>query len=136
MDLDQLQPSLAADLARENVGMNGLDQRRLAHAARAPEQGVVGRQALGEPLGVGGELVADAVDALEQRQVDAVDLLHRVERAARGAPDESVGGVEIGGGRRRRRKAVERVGDAGEKVVLVGRLVGHGAGDKGRAAPE
>ena len=60
-------------------GMRRLDQRRLAHAARAPEQRVVGRQAAREALGVLHQRVAHAVDALEQRHLDAVDARHRRE---------------------------------------------------------
>ncbi len=52
---------------------DGLDQRRFAHAARAPQQRIVGRQAAGEALGVLDQHVAHPVDALEQRHLDAVD---------------------------------------------------------------
>ena len=51
-----------------DAGMDRLDQRALAHAARAPEEHVVGRQAAREALGVLDQDVAHAVDALERRQ--------------------------------------------------------------------
>ena len=44
MDLDELQPVGRSDL-RVDGCVRRLDEGRLAHAARAPEQGVVGRQA-------------------------------------------------------------------------------------------
>ena len=47
VNLDQLQPAFA-DAAAIDLGVRRLDQRRLAHAARAPQQGVVGGQAAGE----------------------------------------------------------------------------------------
>ncbi len=59
-----------------DAGVHGLHQRRLAHAARAPQQRVVGGQAGGEALGVLGQDVAHPVDALEQRQLDAADMRH------------------------------------------------------------
>ena len=97
--------------------MRGFDQRRLAHAARAPQQRVVGRQARGEALGVLDQHVAHAVDALEQRHVDAVDARHRREPAPVGMPDEGIGGGEIGRGRRLRRQPLERGGDALSRYV-------------------
>ena len=63
VDLDQLQPvgRLAIDV---DAGMRRLDQRRFAHAARAPQQRVVGGQAVGEALGILDQDVAHPVDAL------------------------------------------------------------------------
>ena len=63
------EPELAAHL-----GVRGLHQRRLAHAARAPQQGVVGGQALGEAARVVEQLLGGAVDALEQAERLAVDV--------------------------------------------------------------
>ncbi len=62
-----------------------LDQRRLAHAARAPEQHVVGGQAGGEALGVVEQDVAHAVDAADQADIDPVDAVHRLEARRRSA---------------------------------------------------
>ena len=53
-----------------DLGVHGLDQRGLAHAACAPEQRVVGRQAAREAQGVLEQDFALAFDALEQDQVD------------------------------------------------------------------
>jgi hypothetical protein len=43
--------------------MGSLDQRRFAHAARAPQKNVVGGQAIGEAARIVEQDVADAVDA-------------------------------------------------------------------------
>ena len=52
----------AAGASARRLGVRRLDQARLAHAARAPEQHVVGRKAPGELPGVGEQRVARAVD--------------------------------------------------------------------------
>ncbi len=57
--------------------MRGLDQRRFAHAARAPQQRIVRRQAAGEALGILDQKIAHPIDALEQRHVDPVDAANR-----------------------------------------------------------
>jgi len=57
MDFDELQLSRATECA-----MRGLDQRGFAHAARAPEQSVVGGQSLREAPRVGEQEIARAVD--------------------------------------------------------------------------
>ena len=67
-DLDQDQPLEPGLAQRVDMGVHRLDQRRLAHAARAPEQRVVGAVAARELQRVGEEDVADVVDALEQRE--------------------------------------------------------------------
>ena len=92
VNLDQLQPvgRLAIGV---DAGMRGLDQRRFAHAARAPQQRVVGGQAIGEALGVLDQDVAHPVDALEQAEIDAADARHRREPAVR-MPDKGIGAVE------------------------------------------
>ena len=101
----------ASPLLREALidACDRLDQRRLAHAARAPQKHVVGGQAGGETLGVVDQDVAHAVDAADQPDVDAVDALHRLENARLGRPDEAVGRGEIGRLRRRRRQAADRL---------------------------
>ena len=62
VDLDQLQPVglLAVDV---DIGVSGLHQRRLAHAARAPQQRVVRGQPVGKALGVFDQDVPHPVDA-------------------------------------------------------------------------
>ncbi len=87
---------LAPAVRRVDRGMRGLDQRRLAHAARAPEQRVVGRQPAREALGILDQHVAHPVDALEQRHLDAVDRAAPARAAARP------------GARRRRRRRRSR----------------------------
>ena len=117
MDFDQLEAARDVLLAVDR-GVRRLDQRRLAHAARAPQKRVVGGQRAGEAPGVLDQKVAHPVDAAQERDVDAVDARDGRQRAAVGAPDEGFRGVEIGRGRGRRREPLERVGDAGEKVGL------------------
>ena len=130
MDLDQLQRQRSLGEAQVGIGMNRLDQRGLAHAARPPEQHVVGRQALGEALGILGQRVADAVDAAQERERDAVDLRHRHQLRARSLPDEGIGGLEVRGFAAGRGDAFERVGDAqqrGQRLVGGGFGRGHGS---------
>ena len=80
VDLDQLERRGRS--ACVEAGMDRLDQRALAHAARAPQQRVVGRQAAREALGVLEQDVAQPVDALEQVDLDPVDLGDRLQAAA------------------------------------------------------
>ncbi len=94
-------------------------QRRLAHAAGAPEQCVVGGQALGKALGVFHQHVPDAVDAFEQRHLDAVDARNR-SKPAIGVPHEGISGAKIGQCRALRCQPLERGGDALEHVALAG----------------
>ena len=63
-----------------HLGVRRLDQRRLAHAARAPQQRVVGGQAAGEAARVVEQLLGGAVDALEQAERLAVDVRRRAGR--------------------------------------------------------
>ena len=129
MDLDQLQVGAGgAQLLGEaaaHVGVHGLDQRRFAHAAGAPQQRVVGRQAAGKALGVLGELRRDVLDALQQLQRHAVDLRHRLEALGLGVPDESVGALEIGFRGRRRRQPLECRGEAFQALHQGGFVVHH-----------
>ena len=108
-----------------DLRMDRLDQGRLAHAAGAPEQGVVGRQAAGEALGVLDEDVAHPVDAAQQAHLDPVDLRHRREPAPGRMPHEGIGGREIGlaaaragrGAPARRRCAAKSARVSGETVT-------------------
>ena len=90
---------LPAGPAGVDLGMGRLDQRGLAHAACAPQQGVVGRQATGEALGVLDQGVARPVDAGEQAH------LHPRHLAAPGSA-----GARVPTGRRRRRRIEGRRG--------------------------
>jgi hypothetical protein len=92
--------------------MHRFHQRALAGAARPPQQDVVRREAGGEPLRVVEQDVAHAVDAAQQVEIDAVDRRDRLEPLALGVPDEGVGGGDVGRRVRRRREALERVGNA------------------------
>ena len=71
-------------------GVRRLDERALAGAAGAPQQYIVGREPGGEPLGVVEQDVADPVDSAQQADLDAVDLVNRLEPAAVGVPHEGI----------------------------------------------
>ena len=112
----------AAGLRMRGVdrGVRRLDQRRLAHAARAPEQRVVGRQAAREALGVLDQNVAHPVDALEQRHLDAVDARAPARAAAaRGcqtkASAAAKSGAAGGGGASRSSASAMRASRAAER---------------------
>ena len=92
MDLDQFKPvgRLAVQI---DAGMRRLDQRRFAHAARSPQQRIVGGKAVGEALGVLDQDVAHPLDPLQKTEVDAADPRHRRQPPV-GVPDEGVGGGE------------------------------------------
>ena len=68
-------------------------------------------------VGVFQQRIAHAIDAAEQRDIDAIDLRHRLQRAAVGVPDEGVGGADIRRRRRRRGEPLQRLADAGEPGV-------------------
>jgi hypothetical protein len=87
--------------------VGGLDQRRLAHTARAPEQGIVCGKTAREAAGVLDQRVAHAVDAFEQRHLDPVDARDRREAAALRMPDERRRFREIRIGFGRGRKPLE-----------------------------
>jgi hypothetical protein len=124
VDFDELERAASAVVRERGVdrGVRGLDQRRLAHAARAPQQRVVGGQAFGEALGIFHQHVAHAVDALEQRHLDAVDAFDRRQPPAVGVPDESVRAGKIGEGGVARRQPLKRRGDAFQHRAGGGRL--------------
>ena len=117
VDLDQFEAPRDLALAVDR-GVRRLDQRRLAHAARAPQQRIVGGKSAGEALGVLDQKVAHPVDPAQERDIDAVDARNGREGACVGAPHESLGRVEVGLRRSRGREPVERLGDAAEEVGL------------------
>gem|GEM_PF-2592873 len=133
VDLHQLQRAgTVAGQPHVGLGVDGLDEGGLAHAARAPQQGVVGGQAAGEALGVLRQHVAHAVDAAQKDEIDPVDLRNGVESGRGGMPDEGVRRIEIGRRRGGRSDSLEGVGDPrqrrqqGVRVRAVGgRLCGH-----------
>ena len=122
MDFDQLQ-RFGRSRGCVDRGVRGLHQRGLAHAARAPEQRVVGGQAFARSVGVLQQRIAHPIDAAQQRDVDAIDLRHRLQRAAVGVPDEGVGGGEVRRRRRRRGEPLQRLGDAHHPGVYWRRFV-------------
>ncbi|MOA21480.1 hypothetical protein D3C78_1419730 [compost metagenome] len=60
----------------------GPDQRRLAGAARAGEQHVVGRAALHELLGIARDLFLLPIDVLQIGQLHRADMPHGLEQPA------------------------------------------------------
>src|SRR5262245_12403470 len=115
MDFHELEPG--------DLVMDGLDQRALAHATRAPKERVVGRKALSEAERVGEQRIAHAVDAFEQRQLHAVDLGYRLEVPDLRLPDEGFRGCKIGPSRPSRSEALQRarnpLQNAGEGLLKV-----------------
>ena len=97
-----------------DLGMDRLDETRLAHAARAPQERVVGGQAAGELERVFKKDRAGAVDADQKRQIHPVDALDRDQPIRRGLPDEGLRSGEIGHHGGAGRDAFKRVGDAAE----------------------
>ena len=88
MDLDELQ---SCDLA-----VHGLDQRALAHAARAPKQRVVGGKPGRKPRRIGNQRGARGVDALQQGKRHTVDGFDREKGLGLGLPDKGVARLEVG----------------------------------------
>ena len=117
MDLDQLETARDAGLAIDR-GMRRFDQRRFAHAPRAPEERVVRRQSASEATRILDQKIAHPIDAAQERNVDAVDARDRCERPPVRAPDEGFGRVEIGLRGSGGRVTLERFGDAAEEVGL------------------
>ena len=74
-----------------------------AHAARAPQQRVVGGKSVGETLGILDQDVAHPVDTLEQADIDAADMGHG-RKPPVGMPDKGIGATQrlasVGGRRR------------------------------------
>lgn len=115
MDLHQLDRrlSLGCDLG-VHLGMACLHQRALAHAARAPQECIVGGQAAREAQRVVEKLIARAVDALQQANLHAADPRHRFEPLGISMPDEGVGGIEVRTGGARGSHALQGLRDAGK----------------------
>src|SRR5438105_9167663 len=77
--------------------MYGLDERGFAHAAGAPKEGVIGREALCEALRIGEENIASLVDSAQQPDFDPIDAWDRDKRRGPNGKDERVGGREVAG---------------------------------------
>ena len=108
MDLDEFEP--------RDLAVHGLDQRALAHAARAPKQRIVGGKPARESRGVGEQRIARGVDALEQRERHAVDGSDRQEALRLGLPDKGIACGEIGPLGLARTKPLDGAGDPLEKA--------------------
>ena len=130
VDFDELQriaPARAAALL--HLRMHRLDQRAFAHAARAPEQRIVGRKPAREILRVRKQRAGHPVHRLQQPDGHPVDMRHGQEPVLFRKPRKRVRRGEIRHGRRRRRQALQRFGNA-EQCGLEGRggvFHGHGA---------
>src|ERR1700682_4503380 len=59
-------------------GMHRLDQRALAHAARAPEKNVVRRESAGESLGILEKKITNPVDPFEKTKLYPIDFGDRL----------------------------------------------------------
>ena len=81
--------------------MNGLDQRGFTHAARTPQQHVIGGKTLRETQCVFVENVADMVDATDELQGDAVGAGNRLDKGVDWRPDETIGRIPVVYGGRR-----------------------------------
>jgi hypothetical protein len=109
VDLHQLDLVSRLDLLEmaRHFGVHGLDQRGFAHASGAPEQGVVGRQALGEAPRVVQQLLARPRYPLEQCQGLTADLGHGNVVFRVGLPDEAFRARKIWSLGGRRSKALQ-----------------------------
>ncbi len=80
-------------------------------------------KALGEADGIGQQRVAHAIDALEQGQLNAVDVLDRQECVRLGLPHEGLCGLEVGALGLARAEAFDGPGDpleqAGKRLLKV-----------------
>jgi len=94
--------------------MNRLDQRRLAHAAGAPQQDIVCRKALGEAQCIVMQDIADVIHAPDQGQSDAVGFCYRLQMASRRRPDETVCRIPIVFRRTWSGESLDRVGQAAQ----------------------
>ena len=94
--LDQQQRAVEATVL-DDLGVDGLDQAGFAHAARAPEQGVVRRTALGKAQGVFQQCTARALDPEQQVKVDTGHTRHRFEPVEFRTPDKGAGRGDICG---------------------------------------
>ena len=132
VDLDQGQGASALGI---DLAVDRLDQRALAHAARPPEEGIVGRPSGREAAGVGEQDVAHAIDADQKRQRHVGDRRDRAQLLGRRFPDEGIGRVEVDRRQGRRRQALDRGHETEEQPGEVGCHAGPAVvGDGGRRA--
>jgi hypothetical protein len=117
--------------------MDRLHQRGFAHAARAPQQRIIGGQPPGETLGVLHQQIAHQINAPQQGDIHPVHPGHRREAAGCRMPDKGVRRIEIDRSRGLGSQPVKGAGDAlegGEQGLGGGGVSGHGAflGVRGR----
>ena len=139
IDLDEDQP-LEAGLAKAvDMGMQRLDQRALAHAAGAPQQGVVGAMPTSEMQRVLQQRFGDVVDAAQQFDRDAGDRRHRPQHGFAGVPVIGIRRAQGGrGDHPRGREGRQALGDTVQRGRDFGEgiHVGHGEiSGKSHAAP-
>ncbi len=118
VDLDQAQVGMARGDGHEG----GLGHGALAGAPNAPEQGVVGWQAIGEAAQILHEPALLRFDP--DQEVDGqLVVRRRMEPLGRGLVTEQPGAAEIRRGRGRRRQPLQGLGDARQQGI---ELVRHG----------
>jgi hypothetical protein len=104
--------------------MRGFDERGFAHAAGAPEERIVGREALCEALRIAEKNIASLVDAAQQPDIDPIDARNRDKRRGPSGENERVGGAEIAG-RGCASEPLKRGGDPFQRLgggVIAGKL--------------
>ena len=110
MNFDQHQP-VRCFTAAIDFFMHRFDQAGLAHAARAPQQRIVGGKAGGEMPCVGQQGVTLVLHAFQQAQIDMGDMRHGDQPALRRLPDKGVALGQLAGDGSRR-QPLQRIGDA------------------------
>ena len=108
VDLDELQRRRSGAERRVDRGVRGLDQRGLAHAARAPQQRVVGRQAAREALGVLDRRSRTRSMPLSSAMSTRLTRGTGASRRPSGCQTKASAAVEVGRRGRRRREPLER----------------------------
>ena len=96
-----------------------LDQGTLAHAASAPQKGVVGRPPRGKALGVGEQDVAHPIDADQQFERHARYLRDRAQLLRLRLPHERIARLEVRLGAQRRLKALDRSDQAQQHACKI-----------------
>ena len=61
-------------LPGRDLGMNGFHERAFPHAARPPQERIIGGQAAREVLGIGEQRVAHAIDGFQKRDGHSVHM--------------------------------------------------------------
>ena len=90
--LDQFQGNAACCA---HIFVNSLDQRGFAHAARAPEQHVIGGKTIGKTQRIFVQDVAHMVNAANELQRNAVRTRDRLQEGVDRRPDETIGRIPV-----------------------------------------